>query len=344
MKIAALTGIGQIGLSKAPVPKIKHPKDVLLKVKAVGICGSDIHYYKTGRIGNQTIKYPFVIGHECSAVVVEIGSNVTGVTCGDLVAVDPAISCGECDQCLQGRRHTCRNLKFLGNPGESEGCLAEYIILPESCCYTLPDKLNVFDGVIVEPISIANYSVKFLPKTRINSVGILGAGTIGLSVLLNMRKVNPSRIFMTDKLDYRLSKAQEFGADWIGNPDKLKVVEGIKKAEPGLLDVVFECCGQQAALDQSVRLLKPGGSLIIIGIPEIERISLDIHSIRRNEISIFNVRRQNDCVNSTINFISENTETKKLITHTFNSNEIPEAYKLVSEYSDEVIKAVIQFD
>jgi L-iditol 2-dehydrogenase len=344
MKVAVLTGIEHLEIYEYTKPVITKDKEVLLKVDTVGVCGSDIHYYKTGRIGNQIIKYPFSIGHEFVATVSEIGTKVTRVKLGDVVAIDPAISCGECDQCLQGRNHTCRYLQFIGNPGEHEGCLSEYIVLPEECCYPVDKHLNSVEGVLVEPMSIADYAVKFIDNLDVGTLGILGVGPIGLSVLLNIRERGLENIYVTDKLDYRIKKAKELGAVWGGNPNKDDVVFEVTKSEPLLLDVVFECCGQQDAISQAIQLLKPGGHLIVVGIPEVDEISFDIHKLRRKEITIHNVRRQNKCMKSAIDFIANNRVVSELVTHKYSFNEIADVFELVAGYKDGVIKAIIQLN
>jgi L-iditol 2-dehydrogenase len=231
----------------------------------------------------------------------------------------------------------------MGNPGEQDGCLSEYVVLPEDCCYPLKKDLNPMKAVLIEPMAIAKYAVKFLENLDVGTVGILGTGPIGLSVLLNLRKIGLEKIYVTDKLDYRIEKAIELGASWGGNPEKVDIVFEVTKSEPSLLDVVFECCGQQDAINQAIQLLKPGGHLIIIGIPEVDEISFDIHNLRRKEITIQNVRRQNKCMNSAIDFVANNSEVSKLVTHKYNFNEVADAFDLVAGYKDGVIKAVIQF-
>ena len=344
MKAAVLTGLEEIEIIDKPDPVLKDENDVLMKVNAVGVCGSDIHYYKTGRIGDQIIHYPFQIGHEFVATVTEIGSNVTRVKPGDVVAVDPAIYCGECDQCLQDRKHTCRKLVFLGNPDEHEGCLAEYLVLPEICCFPMGENADLDCGVLVEPLSIGNYAASFIKNLDVKTVGILGAGPIGLSVLLNLREYDVDRVYMTDKLDYRVENAKTSGALWAGNPDKTDVAVEIQSKEPLLLDAVFECCGQQEAIDQAMQILKPGGHLILVGIPEVDNIQFNIHDMRRKEITFHNVRRQNECMDSTMNFISKNKDVTALITHKYKMDDIVNAFELVSSYGDGVIKAVIELD
>jgi L-iditol 2-dehydrogenase len=131
MKAAVLTALNQVEFRNVEQPKIQKDTDVLLKVEKVGVCGSDLHYYETGRIGRQIVEYPFIIGHECSATVAAIGGSVTRVKVGDRVAVDPAVPCHKCEQCGMGRENTCEDLRFLGCPGQGGGCLCEYIVMPE---------------------------------------------------------------------------------------------------------------------------------------------------------------------------------------------------------------------
>lgn len=342
MKTVHLTGIRQLEVFDIPIPQIKKPTDVLLKIEAVGLCGSDIHYFQTGEIGDQVVHYPFTLGHECAAVVEDAGSDCTKVKKGDPVVIDPAVSCGVCDQCLAHRRHTCRNLRFLGCPGQLEGCLSEYYILPEHNCFSVSRKMSLAQRVLVEPLSIGLYAVNFLKDQNIQSIGIFGSGPIGLSTALSTRAKGISHIYMTDKIDNRLEAAKTAGAQWVFNPLHSNVLEEVKEKEPFLLDAVFECCGDQDALDMAVDLLKPGGTLLIIGIPETDRIFFDVHKIRRKEIVLQNIRRQNRCVSEAISLIQKNlVKVDFMATHTFSLNESQAAFELVSAYADGVIKALI---
>ncbi|MDA0576461.1 MAG: alcohol dehydrogenase catalytic domain-containing protein, partial [Verrucomicrobia bacterium] len=174
-----LTGIRQmIGGDVADV-RLANDTDVLLRVGAVGVCGSDVHYYMRGRICSQVVTYPYRVGHEFAGTVVAVGPAVRRIQVGDRVAVDPAMSCGNCDQCLAGRAHTCRSLRFLGCPGQADGCLAEFIVMPEECCYPLREGTTLEQGALVEPLSIGIYAVRLAGAVRGAHVGILGCGPIG---------------------------------------------------------------------------------------------------------------------------------------------------------------------
>ena len=330
-------------LRDAEMPKIQAKTDVLLKVGVVGVCGSDVHYYTTGRIGSQIVKYPFRVGHEFAATVHETGSLVTMIRPGDRVAVDPAMSCGECDQCRSGRRHTCRRLRFLGCPGQAEGCLAEYVVMPEACCFPLGRSMSLEQGALAEPLSIGLYATRLAGVLPAWKIAVLGTGPIGLSVILCAKALGVEKIYATDRIQARLDAARRAGAIWTGNPEKEDVRGAIADAEPLLLDAVFECCGQQEALDQAVELLKPGGRLAIVGIPETDRVSFSIDLLRRKEISIQNVRRQNECFQEAINLIeSGKVKPDFMVTHRFRLEHAKEAFDLVASYGDGVVKAMIK--
>lgn len=343
MKAAALTGIREVEVREFPSPVLEHATDVLVRVVAVGLCGSDIHYYKEGKIGDQLVEYPFIVGHEATGVIEEVGRAVSSLRPGDRVVVDPAVVCGSCDQCREGRTNTCRHLLFLGAPGQLAGCLAERIIVPGRNCYRLGDGLSFEEGVLVEPLSIALHSFRLVQGFRPESIAVLGCGPIGLGVILVAVARGVERIYATDKVEERVLAARRAGACWSGNPDKLDVVAEIASREPDSVDAVFECSGDLAAFDQAVELLRPGGRLMILGIPVENRVSFDIHKIRRKEISIHNVRRQRQCFEEAISLVeSKKIGVRFLATHVFPLAEAARAFDLAAGYRDGVLKAVVR--
>jgi L-iditol 2-dehydrogenase len=361
MKAVALTSLRRLELRDLPAPAIRTDHEVLLQVRRVGVCGSDLHYFQQGRIGNRVVEFPFLIGHECSGTVLEAGAGVTRVKPGDEVAVDPAMSCHACDQCLAGREHTCRQLRFLGCPGEAEGCLSELLVLPEACLYPTRGQLTLDQAVLCEPFSIGLYATRLAgiaPAGEAGrsgssrsegagpgaAIGILGAGPIGLCVLLAARAVGAGPVFMTDRIAERVEFARRLGASWVGNPDDQPVVAAIQQLHPAGLDAVFECAGQPDTLDQAVALLRPGGTLAIVGIPQADRVSFPIDHLRRKEITIVNVRRQNQCVEPAMRLVAGgHARVDALLTHRFRPERAQEAFELVESYRSGVIKAVIEF-
>ena len=345
MKAMKLTGIRQMEMMEVPTPGIADETDVLIKMKTIGVCGSDVHYYETGQIGSQVVEYPFAVGHEGAGIVEAVGSGVTHVKSGARVAIEPAMPCGACDQCQAGRPHTCRVLRFLGCPQQAEGCLSEYIVMPEQCCFKVTDKTSFDEAAISEPLAIGVYAVKQSIPMQGAKVGILGVGCIGLSVLLPAQAQGADKIYVTDKIDSRLALARKAGAVWGGNPDKEDVVQTVSELESGGLDVVFECCGEQDALDQAIEMLKPGGKLLLIGIPPIaKRVTFLIDKLRHKEICIQNVRRQNHCVQPALDMMDRGDfDVKVMVTHRFPFEQTQAAFDLAASYEDGVLKAMIDF-
>jgi L-iditol 2-dehydrogenase len=351
MKAVYLTEPGRLRTEEVADPGLKGPSDVLLQLQAVGICGSDLHYFRTGRIGSQVLGAPWVMGHECTAVVRDVGPEVDGIRPGDRVAVDPLIACGRCDQCRSGRKHTCRQQHFLGCPGQQQGCLCQWLVMPSECCFPVPSQLSVGAAVLVEPFAIALHALHQLGSAQGKHVGILGAGPIGLCVLAALQVAGAASVTMTDRLPYRLEQALELGAAAVhlsaeaGGPGANDPVTRILAKRSAGLDAVFDCSGEQAALDQGVALLAPGGTLVLVGIPEVSRVSFDINVLRRKEIRVENVRRQNECTAPAIELLgSGRVNLDALITHHFDLSEAQAAFELVSNYRDGVSKALITFE
>jgi len=344
MKAMVLTGIRQLDMMDWPDPRIVHENDVLIRLESVGVCGSDIHYYTTGRIGSQVVRFPYPVGHESGGTVVEVGRNVKKIKQGDRIAIEPAISCGHCDQCTSGRPNTCRNINFLGCPGQIDGCLTEYLVMPEENCFLIPDHMSFAEAALSEPLAIGVYAVQQSISMKNAKVGILGFGPIGMSVMLPAMAYGAEIFYVTDKITDRLIIAKDLGASWAGNPDEVDVVGKINEIEPMQLDVVFECCGQQDAIDNALEILKPGGKLMLIGIPEVEKLCFNMDYMRRKEISIVNVRRQKHCVQEALDLIADGRiDISKMVTHNYSFEDTKIAFDLVGGYKDGVMKAMINF-
>jgi len=343
MKAVVLTGLKQMELQDVPEPKIEKDTDVLLKIERIGVCGSDVHYYETGRIGAQIVEYPFIVGHECAATVKTVGRAVTRVKVGDAVAVEPAVSCHNCVQCRMGRENTCYNLRFLGTPGQGGGCLCEYIVMPGECCFPTKGDTTFDQAALCEPLSIAAYSVEQAKVPKNANIAILGAGPIGLCTFVSAKARDINNCYMTEKIQGRIDAAKSAGATWVGNPDKQDIVKEILAQQPDGLDVAFECAGQQETIDECIDLLRPGGRLILTGIPRLDRISLAIDKMRRKEITVVNIRRQNNFMQKAVDLVaSGEVDVDFMVTHHFPFERTQDAFELVAGYRDGVIKAMIK--
>jgi L-iditol 2-dehydrogenase len=313
-------------------------------MSVLGICGSDIHYYTQGHIGSQKAVFPFTVGHEGAGVVVETGTSVKKVKPGDKIAIEPAMPCWECDQCKAGRHHTCRKLKFLGCPGQAEGSLMEYIVMPEESCFPLEGNLTADHGSISEPLAIGVYAVKKSYGVKDLNIGILGFGPIGMSVMLAAKAEGAANVFVSEKINERLAISEQEGAAITGNPLNEDIVKKFLEKEPLGLDIIFECCGQQDAFDQAVELLKPGGKVVVVGIPEFDRWSMNVETTRRREMSLQFIRRQVDCVEQALDMMkSGKIKVERMVSHRFPFARTKEAFDLVADYKDGAMKVMIDF-
>ena len=343
MKAAYLTALRTVEIREAPLCELHRDDDVLIRVATVGVCGSDMHYYRTGRIGDQVVEYPWIVGHECAGTVEAVGPAAGGLKVGRRVAVDPLIVCGRCDQCLAHRAHTCRNQAFLGCPGQVAGSLAEYIVMPARSCYPVPAEMTMTQATLVEPFSIGFYAARHLGgQVAGKTAAVLGSGPIGLCVMLALKHGGAEKVYMTDIRENRLALAGRMGADWTGNPETSDVAGRIMRDEPDGVDLAFECAGEQETLDQCVEVLKPGGTLLVVGIPELDRVSFAMDPMRRKELRVQNVRRQNACVAEAIDLVaSGRIDLDPMVTHNYTLEQTNEAFDVVADYRDNAVKAMI---
>ncbi len=344
MKAAVLTGVRRVEVRDVPAPEIRAEDDVLLRTAVAGLCGSDLHYFISDKVGSEAVKYPAIVGHECAAVVEAVGPAVTRLKIGDRVAVEPAISCGHCDQCRSGRPNTCRTVGFLGHPGEKDGCLAELFVMPERNLFPIPEGMSPAEAMLAEPLSIALHAIQLGGGAPLSSAAVLGTGPIGLCVVMGLQVGGLRTIFATDRSEARVKAAVRAGASWSSNPDREDVVKAILEKQPLGMDAVFEVSGDPAAIDQAAELAKPGGTIFQIGIPLAERVSTLYASLRRKEITIKHVRRQNRCLEKALLLISrKHIDAAWLASHTFPLDEAQRAFATAADRTDGVLKAAISF-
>ncbi len=343
MKAVFLLRKKEFEVREVPKPEPKE-KEVLIRVKTVGICGSDVHYYTKGRIGSQqVIGKPLIIGHELSGDVAALGKGVKGFRIGQRVVVEPAIPCGNCEVCREGRENICPDVRFLGTP-PVDGAFCEYIVMPEENVFPLPNQLSYAEGVMMEPLAIGVYAVKLARLIPGETVAILGSGPIGLATLLAAKAAGAVLIFATDLIPERLNVAKKIGAHHTFNPEKEDIVKIITELTKGRgADVTFEAAGKEETVNQALKITALGGRVMIIGIPEADAITYEPHQMRRKELLIQNVRRSLRTTGTSIKLVKEGLiNLKPLITHYYPLEKISEAFELVSEYRNGVIKAIIQ--
>ena len=342
MNTIVLTGIRKFKQREAPKP-VPAKGEVLARIRYVGICGSDIHYWRQGNIGSQVVKYPFVIGHECSGEIAELGEGVTDFKPGQRVVIEPAVSCGQCEFCSIGRNNICPDVRFLGTP-PTEGAFKEFLTMPCENVFPLADNISLEEGVLLEPFTIGVYSVTLSSLLLGNTVAIMGCGPIGFSTLIAAKASGASQIFAADLIDERLFVARQAGADFIYNVSKGSAVDFIMEKTNGRgVDISFEAAGEQDAVSDAVASTRIGGKCVIIGIPAKATVEINFDIARRREIPIINVRRQNHAAARAMALGSENiTSLKRMLTYRFKSGKISEAFDMVSQRKDGVIKAIIE--
>jgi L-iditol 2-dehydrogenase len=217
--------------------------------------------------------------------------------------------------------------------------------MPEENCIPIPGHMTFDEAVISEPLAIGLYAIKRSMPVSGANIAILGFGPIGMSVLLTARAMGAKRIFVTDKLDYRNKLAVSSGAYLAGNPDTEDVVRKIVDHIPEELDTVFECCGQADAMNNAIDMVKPGGKIMIVGIPEFDNWTFRADKMRRKEITTINIRRQNHCTKEAIRMISDKTvDVSRMVTHRFRLEDVKKGFDLVSNYSDKVMKVMIDIN
>ncbi len=338
MKSAQLVGVGRIEVREVPVP-VAGPGQVLVRVRAVGICGSDVHYYADGRIGDARVNFPFVLGHEPAGEVAAIGAGVTGLAPGTRVTLEPAHSCGHCPACISGRPNICPSVRFLGTP-PIPGTFEEYHIYAPGQCVPIADSITMEAAAALEPMAVALHAVNLARLKLGDRVAIMGGGPIGMLTAMAAKLAGASFVALTEPLVARRALATQFGVDLVIDPSGGNVVSVIQAVSE--IDVSFEAVGVQAAINDATLVTRPGGTTVIIGIPAVDTITLFPHLIRRKELSIIMARRSNLVLEPALRLMAAGLiHPEKIITHRFPLDRIAEGMELVHNYQDGVLKAMI---
>jgi L-iditol 2-dehydrogenase len=342
MRASLLYGIRDLRLGALPLPT-PASGEVLLKVASVGVCGSDVHYYLEGRIGDQVATEPIVMGHEFSAWVAGLGTGVEGLEIGQLVAVDPAIHCGECEPCRHGHPNLCPHVRFCGTP-PIDGVFREYTCMPAENCFPLPQGFSPAEGAMLEPLGIAIHAVDLAHLRPGYTIAVLGAGPIGLLTAAVARAAGAGEIYVTEPLAHRRQFALDYVADAVLNPDDVDVVAEIGRLTGGRgVDVAFEAAGAPETPGQAAAVTRPGGKVLLIGIPSDDTTTFTASVIRRKGLTIKLVRRMKHTYPRAIRLVHTGAvDVKSLVTHTFPLERIAEAFEMVAAYDDGVLRAISQ--
>jgi L-iditol 2-dehydrogenase len=318
MKVIRLHARGDLRLHNEPDP-IPSLGEKILQVKAVGICGSDLHWFAEGGIGDVQLEHPLVLGHEFAGITDK----------GQRVAVDPAIPCGKCEFCKHGHPNLCPQIRFAGHENV-DGALREYMAWDEKCLFPLPDSITDEEGAMLEPLGVAIHSIDLAHLKTGMTVGVFGCGPIGLLIIQLAKHSGAAKIIATDKLPHRVEAANAFGVNHaLLVEDRLDSGE-IQAATGGRgVDVAFEVAGDQGAVDDAFSAVAPGGKVVLAGIPDDDRTSFTASVARRKGLTIKLVRRMKLTYPRAIALVSQGlVDVHSLVTHRFPLTQAAEAFAM----------------
>jgi L-iditol 2-dehydrogenase len=342
MQVAELIQPHHFQLTDAPLISDPGPGQIQVAVKAVGICGSDLHYFAEGGIGDARCVYPMVLGHEPSGVVRKIGPGVSGWSEGDRAVLEPALYCYHCEFCMTGRHNVCENIRFLSMPAEP-GFFREFVNLPVANLLPLPSNLSFAEGAVVEPLAVALHSMQFAAPKAGETAVVFGAGPIGLLTVAVLRLSGLKRIWCVEPVAHRRELARAMGADEAIDPSAVDPVREILRdtAKRGV-DMAIDCAAKGDTVNQCVNSVCNTGRVVVTGIPAEDYIRLAFHVMRRKEIAFYSVRRSNHDSHSALRLLTaEPRRFTPLLTHDRPLARIQQAFEMVEKYEDGVGKATI---
>ena len=337
-----LTALNTLEFKEVPMPKAG-PGEILMKLEAVGVCGSDVHYYQHGRIGDFVVDFPFILGHECAGTVVELGEGVANLKVGDRVALEPGVPCGNCEMCLTGHYNLCPDVKFFATP-PYDGCLMNYVSFPAEYAFPLPENVSCVEGALVEPLCIGINAALTGGVQLGDTVLIFGAGCIGLVSLLAAKACGASRVIVSDVIPLRLEVAKKMGAITVNSKeeDLLKKVAEVTGGRG--VDVVLDCAGFSATVTDSVRAARPAGTIVVVGMGEDELNGIPLGPISAKELIITSLFRYKNLYPTTIKAIeSGKIDISGIVSKTFTFEETPQAFRSAADHPAETVKNVIVF-
>jgi L-iditol 2-dehydrogenase len=342
MQVAELYQPHSFRLVDAPPPSDPGPGEIQVRVSAVGICGSDLHNFSEGGMGEARCVYPMVIGHEPTGVVAKIGAGVTGWSVGDPAVLEPAMYCYHCEYCLTGHHNVCANIRFLSAMGEP-GFFREYLNLPAQNLLPLAGNLSHAEGTIVEPLAVILHSLKLASIQTGETAVVFGAGPIGLLTIASLKMSGVARLWSVEPVAERRELALALGADAAIDPTSVDPVREIL-AETGKrgVDVSFDCAAKGNTSNQCLYVTRNAGRVIITGIATESFISLDANPMRRKELPVITVRRSNHDSEMALKLLSaEPRRFVPILSHNRPMTDIQNSFEQLERYEGGAVKVVL---
>lgn len=340
MRVLRLHQPRDLRMHDEPKPQPK-AGEALVRIASVGICASDVHWFKDGRIGTTILTEPLVLGHEASGVVEAVGEGVENIKPGTRVAIEPSKPCGRCEFCRSGNMNVCPDVLFFGTP-PTDGCLRDYITWPAHLVMPVPDLLTMDEAAMAEPLAIGIYAVKLAQVEADSAALVIGAGAVGLSVLQALRAYGIDKVVVSEQIESRRSIALKLGACAVCSPCDVESLRTEITGGRGF-DVVFECAGDAEAVAEASRLASVLGRVMVVGIPDEDRYIFDAGSSRRKQLTAVFVRRSNQTTEEAISLAERKlVDIASYATHTFTLEQAEEALRLAETKADGVVRAVVR--
>jgi L-iditol 2-dehydrogenase len=319
------------------------PGQVQVRIEAVGICGSDLHSYGEGAVGDTPCQYPMVLGHEPAGTVVKTGPGVTGWSVGDRAALEPALYCYHCEYCRTGHHNVCAHIKFLSTPGNA-GFFRQYVNLPLTNLQAIPASISLELATMVEPLAVAVHSMKFAAIELGETVAVFGAGPIGLLTVACLRAAGAGRIWVVEPLAHRRELAIHMGADVAVDPGAVDSAKQIQADTGGRgVDCAIDCAAKQHTTNWAIRAVRNAGRVVLTGIHSEVFVPFEVSPMRRKELAILNVRRSNHESDAALELLLARTDLfAPLLTHTRPMEKIAEAFSLNERYADDIGKMIVK--
>lgn len=342
MKTAVMLGIGKMGFQQRDIPQ---PKDneVLVQLEYVGICGSDLHYYETGAIGDYVVKPPFVLGHEPGGTVVKVGKNVKHLKAGDRVALEPGKTCGHCEFCKEGKYNLCPDVVFFATP-PVDGVFQEYVAHEADLCFKLPDNVSTLEGALIEPLAVGFHAAIQGDAHLGQKAVVMGAGCIGLVSMMALKARGVSEVYVVDIMEKRLEKAMELGASGVINGAEEDVIEKVNEITKGHeMDLVIETAGTEITTRQAIQIAKKGSNIVLVGYSKTGEMTLPMSLVLDKELTFKTVFRYRHIYPMAIEAVAAGkVNLKGIVTDIFTLDEAQKAMDYSVNNKADIVKAVIK--
>ena len=344
MRVAIMEGIGKMGFTQRPIPTPKED-EVLVKLEYVGICGSDMHYYETGAIGDFVVETPFVLGHEPGGTVVEVGSKVTHLKVGDRVALEPGKTCGHCRYCREGKYNLCPDVVFFATP-PVDGVFQEYVAHQADLCFKLPDNVSTLEGALIEPLAVGFHAAIQGDAHLGQKAVVMGAGCIGLVSLMALKARGVQEVYVVDVMDKRLDKALELGATAVINGKKEDVVARLNQLTGGMgTDLAIDTAGSEFTVRQAIMAAAKGSTIVLVGYSRTGEMNMPTDFILNKELTLKSVFRYRHIYPIAIEAVaSGKVNLKGIVSNIFPLSDIQNAMDESIRNKADIVKSVIKID